>query len=209
MAREYDYALYSFDMNKVLVTGDGGMILSNNKTNIEKCRTLSYYGITDTGKSGFTKSATSQEWWRVGTIDPSMKLAMNNLAATLGISQLSRIQTNLSSREAIRQMYYKKLRQLVKDGHVILPPNNVHVANATYLFWLIVKNKQIRDDLAHFLLSKNIYSTVKYEPLGTKKETPSAWDFFERSICIPLNQNLHEQIVDYIVSQSLDFFYEK
>ena len=209
VAREYHYALYSFDMNKVLVTGDGGMILSNNKTNIEKCRTLSYYGIADTGKSGFAKSSTSKEWWRVGMIDPSMKLAMNNLAATLGVSQLAKIKTNLSGRENIRQMYYKKLRQLVADGHITLPPNNARVTNATYLFWLIVKDKQTRDNLTRFLLRKNIYSTVKYEPLGTKKATPLAWDFFECSICIPLNQNLHEQIVDYIVSQLLDFFYEK
>ena len=208
IAKEYDYALYSFDMNKTLVTGEGGMILSNDREIMERCRSLSYYGIIGKSKSGFSKSSANVEWWLVGDTSPSLKLAMNNISAGIGLVQLSKVNNILIVRDRIVKKYYKKLQQLIKDGHIMLPPKNDNVKNANYLFWLLVKDKKTRNDLANFMISKNIYTTVKYEPLASKKYTPNAWAFFDKSICIPLNQNMDEPIIDYIVSQLLEFFYE-
>lgn len=208
-ACDYNYAIYSFDMNKILVTGDGGMIVSNNKKVMDECRSLSYYGIVEKNKTSFSKSAVDSQWWEVGETKPSLKLAMNNLTAALGLSQLDNINTNLAARKVMKELYYKKLKQLQKDGHIVLPPAENNVTNASYLLWLIIKDKKTRNELAYFLRRKNIYTTVKYEPLGSKKDAPVAWDFFERSLCIPLNPNITSAIVDYIVSQLIDFFYEK
>lgn len=208
VARNYDYALYSFDMNKIMVTGDGGMILSNNQHVMDRVRALSYYGILDKHTSGFSKSSGGFEWWKVNASEPSLKLAMNNITAALGISQLIQIEQMLVPRNKIKELYYTKLQKLVDDKHIVLPPRDKNIENANYLFWLVVKNKQTRDDLAYSLLSKNIYSTVKYQPLASKRQTPIAWDFFDRSLCIPFNQNLSESTVDYIVSQIIEYFYE-
>ena len=208
VASNYDFALYSFDMNKIMVTGDGGMILSNNRPIMDKVRSLSYYGILDKHTSGFSKSSGGFEWWKVNASEPSLKLAMNNITAALGISQLIQIDQMLVPRNKVKQLYYAKLQKLVDDKHIVLPPRDKSIENANYLFWLVVKNKQTRDDLAYSLLSKNIYSTVKYQPLASKRQTPIAWDFFDRSLCIPFNQNLSESTVDYIVSQIIEYFYE-
>lgn len=208
VASNYDFALYSFDMNKIMVTGDGGMILSNNRPIMDKVRSLSYYGILDKHTSGFSKSSSGFEWWKVNASEPSLKLAMNNITAALGISQLIQIDQMLVPRNKVKELYYTKLQKLVDDKHIVLPPNDKNVTNANYLFWLILKNKQTRDDLAYSLLNKNIYSTVKYQPLASKRQTPVAWDFFECSLCIPFNQNLSESAIDYIVSQILEYFYE-
>jgi len=208
-AKQYDYALYSFDMNKILVTGEGGMILGNDKKIIEYCRSLSYYGILEKNNSSFAKSGSSKKWWEIGAIDPSLKLSMNNITATIGLSQLDGIKQNLEQRKKVLDWYHKKLRQLVADGHVVIPPVPTGVENSTYLFWIILKNEKLRNELANFLLSRNIYTTVKYQPLGTKQQAPKAWDFFDRSLCLPINPNIHEQLVDYIVSQLISYFYEQ
>lgn len=208
IALDYDFAIYSFDMNKIIVTGDGGMILSNKEKELDRCRSLSYYGIKDKNISGFSKSVTNNKWWEIESYEPSLKFAMNNISATLGLSQLKNIKLILGKRNTIKKMYYTKLKHLVKDGYIELPPIDSKVDNSNYLFWLKVKSEYIRDELAYFLLRKSIYSTVKYQPLGDKKTTPIAVDFFERSLCIPLNQNMDETIVDYIVSQLIDYFYE-
>ncbi len=206
-ARDYDFALYSFDMNKILVAGEGGMILSNNKIISEKCRSLSYYGILETNKNSFSKSKNGGEWWLVGKTDPSIKLAMNNISASLGFTQLVQIDGNLERRKIAKDLYIEKLQKLINDGHISLPGQSSKVDNNCYLFWIVVKNKEVRDSLAHFLLKKKIYTTVKYEPLGSRKNTPIAWNFFETSLCIPLNQRINHVYVDYIVSQILGFFY--
>jgi dTDP-4-amino-4,6-dideoxygalactose transaminase len=208
-ALQYDYALYSFDMNKILVTGDGGMILSHHKSIIEKCRAYSYYGLLDQHKSGFAKSSDSGEWWCTGKVDPSLKLAMNGISASLGFSQLVQIDANLHRRQLVKELYLEKLKKLIVDGYIEVPKQDKNIANANYLFWIVVKNKGERNALAHFLREKKIYSTVKYEPLGTRKATPIAWDFFERSLCIPFNQGLSHVYNDYIVSQLVGFFYER
>lgn len=207
-ARDYHFALYSFDMNKILVAGEGGMILTNNKVIAEKCRSLSYYGILETKKSSFSKSKEGGEWWRVGRIDPSIKLAMNNISASLAFTQLVQIEGNLERRKIAKDLYIEKLKKLIDDGYVSIPEQDPKTENDVYLFWIILKNKATRDELANYLLKKKVYSTVKYEPIGTKKATPKAWKFFETSLCIPLNQRINHVYVDYIVSQMLGFFYE-
>jgi dTDP-4-amino-4,6-dideoxygalactose transaminase len=202
----YDYSVYSFDMNKVLVTGEGGMIMSNKSLSDQ--RAISYYGIKDGAATGFSKSKSSTKWWEIDETIPSLKLAMNNISAVIGLSQLENIQENLNARNLVLKMYKTKLKFLEKSGFLSYPKYSL-AKNTSYLFWIRLENEKIRNELANYLLKKNIYTTVKYQPVANKKVVPVSWDFFETSLCLPINQNITEQLVDYIVSQILKFYYEE
>ena len=148
------------------------------------------------------------KWWEIGDTEPSLKLAMNNVAAVIGQSQLEKIDSNLKNRELVLKMYHKKL-SFLKNKKFIDYVDSKGYKNSTYLFWIRLKNNETRNRLADFLISKNVYTTVKYQPLANRKQTPNAWDFFDTSLCLPINQNLNEQTIDYIVSQILEFYYEQ
>src|SRR5690606_5126131 len=72
----YDYALYSFDMNKILVTGDGGMILSQRSEIIDTIKTAASWGIDNKAKTGYERSLTADQWWETKINNPGINLQM-------------------------------------------------------------------------------------------------------------------------------------
>lgn len=201
-ALQYDIALYSFDLNKILVTGDGGMVLSNNEDLIKEIKSRSYYGIQDSSKSGFDKSQnTANAWWEVDISTPSIKLSMNNLTAALGLSQIQKVPRFLHRRSEIRQLYLKGLQPLVNIGKISLPTLDLDVFGDLYLFWIKLQDENTRNSLARYLLSKEIYTTVKYQPIDPQAITPNAFDYYARSLCLPFNQNLSNSDVQYVINQ--------
>jgi dTDP-4-amino-4,6-dideoxygalactose transaminase len=205
-ALNYDYALYSFDMNKILVTGDGGMVLSNNEYVINKIKSFSYYGITDSTRTGFDKSKTSGRWWEIESMVPGLKLDMNNIAASLGLAQLNKIEKILEMRVRVSDDYRRLLRPLVAKRLIDLPPEYEAVENNAYFFWLVLTDEQARDNLASFLLKHNIYVTVKYQPLDKEAKTPRTFQFYSRALNIPLHQNITKAQQKYIIKNIYRFF---
>jgi dTDP-4-amino-4,6-dideoxygalactose transaminase len=193
-------------MNKILVTGEGGMVLSNNEYIINKTKSLSYYGILDSKKTAFEKSKTDEKWWEIETTIPSLKLVMNNIAASLGLTQLNKIETILEKRTGVLQKYRKLLNSLALEGLLEFPQSPKDVENNVYLFWLVLKDEITRNNLAKFLLKNNIYTTVKYQPLDKNVKTPNAFSFYNRAIDLPLNQNITQKEQDYIIKTIYRFF---
>lgn len=205
-ALDFDYAVYSFDMNKLLVTGEGGIVLSNNGEILKKVKSLSYYGIVDSLTTGFDKSLHRDIWWEVKTAKSSLKLNMNNLSASLGLTQLNKIDTIMQKRKAIARKYYNDLRPLESEGLLLLPPEYKNVENNVYLFWLRLKGEETRNKLAQYLLRQNVYTTVKYQPLDEKALTPNAFRFYKSVLNIPFNQNLTLSQQKYIIKHIKEFF---
>jgi dTDP-4-amino-4,6-dideoxygalactose transaminase len=205
-ALSYDYVLYSFDMNKILVTGDGGMVLSDNEYIINRVKSLSYYGIADSIGTGFDKSKAGGRWWEIESTIPSIKLKMNNIAASLGLTQLNKIGKILEKRVRILDDYCKALRPLALKGLIELPPEYEDVENNTYFFWLVLADETTRNNLADFLLKNNIYTTVKYQPLNKEVKTPGAFEFYTRVLNIPLHQNITQEQQKYIIKNIYRFF---
>lgn len=206
-AKEYDYAIYSFDMNKILVTGDGGVILSNNEDTMKKCQSLAYYGLVGS-KNSFSKAKENKKWWELSVDVPSLKLAMNNITAAIGLAQLDMLEENLKRRTENKNYYLQHLKSLVKQKKITLPPEDNKTRNNTYLFWIIVENEQTRDSLATYLLENKIYTTVKYQPLVENAQTPNSYEFYKKSLCLPLNQVLKIEELNHIVG-SIYSFYER
>jgi dTDP-4-amino-4,6-dideoxygalactose transaminase len=193
-------------MNKLLVTGEGGMVLSDNEEVLKKVKSLSYYGIADSSTTGFDKSGSGGIWWEIKTSVPSLKLNMNNIAASLGLTQLKKMDGIMQKRGKVADNYYSALRPLESRGLLQLPPEYPEVENNVYLFWLFVKDEATRNQLAKFLLASNIYSTVKYQPLDKRAETPMAFRFYRRALNIPFNQNLTQTQQKYIIKKIKEFF---
>ena len=88
-------AVFSFNGNKILTTSGGGMLLSNDKHLIERARYLS------------TQARQPAEYYEHTEIGFNYRLS--NVLAALGRAQLTRLDSMVARRRAIREMYVEEL----------------------------------------------------------------------------------------------------
>ena len=94
-----DYGMWSFDAMKSISCGDGGMLYSKEVSDIQKLKTQGYLGLDFI--SGMERSKDSHDrWWNFEVQTPGRRSIMNDLSASLGIVQLSRMAEKLQKRSS-------------------------------------------------------------------------------------------------------------
>jgi perosamine synthetase len=91
-----DIGVFAFYPNKQVTTGEGGVVLSDRRDLIDRVRALRNQGRTEDG------------WHEHGALGWNYRLS--ELAAALGVVQLSRLEEILARREAVARAYGERLR---------------------------------------------------------------------------------------------------
>tara|TARA_X000000950_G_C13805686_1_gene615474 strand:+ start:90 stop:1223 length:1134 start_codon:yes stop_codon:yes gene_type:complete len=139
-----DLSTFSFYANKHITTGEGGMILTNNKILYLKCKSLR------------NLSFSNSYFDRYNHDDVGWNYRMTNLQAALGCGQLKNIKKIIKRKREIGNIYYKNLR---KNQNIILQENkNNYSKNIYWVFGILLKKtaKIDRNELMKKLLSNNI-----------------------------------------------------
>ncbi len=156
-----DVGIYSFDAVKNLTAGEGGGITARLPERIERAKVMRYCGI---GKSGFesatTNVGTKPRWWEYNIQEPFIKMLPTNMAASIGIAQLDRIDKLQARRKEIWESYQ---RELAGAPGLITPQEAKPGDRHSYFTYCIRVPK--RDELAYYLLDEQIYTTLRYHPL--------------------------------------------
>lgn len=146
-----DISTFSFYANKHITTGEGGMLLTNNKKLFNKIKSLRNLSF-----------GTSN---RFDHDDISWNYRFTNMQAALGLSQLNRINEIIKHKRFIGNFYYNKLKNNKK---IILQKNSVSFAkNIYWVFGVLLKNKQKknRDYIQKKLLKKGIETRPFFWPM--------------------------------------------
>ena len=119
----------------------------------------------------------------------------SEVEASLGISQLKKINLFLKERRKIKNFYDKKLKQFP----FILPKENKNMKSSWHIYPVLIdknKTKKKKDDLLKYLRKKKIYVNTHYIPipsqpfyknLGFKeKNFKNSLDFYDREISLPI-----------------------
>lgn len=194
-----DIGIYSFDAVKNLTTGEGGGITAKNKDIIARAKMLRYCGI---GSSGFEAAASNAEnkWWEYTIQEPFIKMLPTNIAASIGIAQLDKLNAFQEYRQKIWRLYTKELSGM--DWLICPPDAGDHETHSYFTYVVRVKN---RDKLARYLFDKSIYTTLRYHPLHlnnvyqSSDSLPNCEQLNGEALSIPLHPNLSEQDVSYII----------
>lgn len=101
--------VYSFNANKIITTGGGGMIVSNNQEYLDKAR---YLTIT-------AKENNPEEVFYFVHNEVGYNYRMLNLQAALGVSQIDQLESFIK----VKKDNYEKYKELLKDtrGISVLP----------------------------------------------------------------------------------------
>jgi aminotransferase len=207
-----DVGVFSFDSMKNLSVGEGGGITAASPTFIEKAKRFRYCGIA---KSGIDASKEKERWWETEVLFNSLRHMPNDVSASIALAQLKKLDKFQETRKHIWEFYKRELEQdlKVKDGWAVkgyigLPrdpePNMKH----SYFTYFIRINLVSRDGLANYLLSKGIYTTLRYFPLHMMKlfkshpvQLPNTELLNKTGLNIPMHARLTDEDLKYITDQ--------
>ena len=146
-----EIACFSFHPRKVLTTGDGGMITTNNSAYDEKFRLLRQHGmnISDVVRHA-SKKIIAESYVTTG-----FNYRMTDIQAAVGIEQLKNINTMLKARRDLVSAYKRYLGGVSWIG---LPkePDYARTNWQSYAIRILKDAPVSRDALMNYLLSKGI-----------------------------------------------------
>lgn len=119
------FGCFSFYGNKILTTGEGGMVVTNDGTHAEKARILRDHGMQP-----------DRRYWHpyVG-----FNYRMTNLQAALGCAQLERIEEILACKRRIRDWYAKRLGDITS---LAFPPENGWSRSVFWMYSVLVDEEK-------------------------------------------------------------------
>jgi len=151
-----DVGCFSFFSNKNISTGEGGMLVTNNENIAERIRLLRSHGMTTMSYQRAQGHATAYD-----VVDLGYNYRMDDLRASIGVSQLHRLKDDLIKRARVREFYLKALSNV---DEIIVPfaDNREFVSN--YIMPIVLKGStaENRDRVREVLHSKGIQTSVHY-----------------------------------------------
>jgi dTDP-4-amino-4,6-dideoxygalactose transaminase len=157
-----DAAAYSFYATKNLTSAEGGVLLTNSDTLAERARSLSLHGMNRDAWKRYTNAAN----WRYDVREPGFKYNMPDVLASLGLSQLRRLDAMQLRRHELAARYRDRL-----DGMTGLSlqtaPENTEDQHSYCMFAVRVDARKTgvdRDMLIERLNERKIGTSVHYIP---------------------------------------------
>ena len=202
-----DIAIFSFCGNKVLTTGEGGAIVTNSKEKFEKIKLIRSHGRIDEGN--YFSNPNIANYYDIG-----YNWRMSSITASLGISQLDKLEKIISMRQ--KNAEYISTR-ISKWNQIRTPKSTNENENIFQMYTIRLLNKEIRNNLQKFLLEKKIFSKIYFTPIhlskfymnkvGTKKgDLPVTEKVSDQVLTLPLYPNMEKEEMDYIVDSVNRFF---
>lgn len=189
--------VFSFDPVKNIATPDLGVIVTGDYALAKRIKDARYAGIASSGASA---SGEHHEWWIPRQLSVEQKLLPNDLAASLALSQFRRISKSQATRKKIWETYDEGFRDQMK---VRTPPAAREGDRHGYFTYFVRVPRHLRDELARFLLSRGIYTTVRYAPLHSQSlfrdyvtqgsELSGAEEFGATALNLPLYPGLRKK----------------
>ncbi len=201
-----DIGIFSYDAVKNLTVGEGGGITARDPKLIERAKIMRYCGI---GKSGFDAAIDNKtRWWEYDIQEPFIKMLPTNMAAGIGIAQLDKIDSLQSRRRQIWDAYQRELSGV--SG--LINPQRGICENKHSFFTYCIRVPR-RDELAHYLLNKQIYTTLRYHPLHLNPlyrqmdvRLPNSEKLNNDALNIPLHPRMTDGDVERVIEEIKKFY---
>jgi len=153
-----DIGAFSFHETKNYICGEGGAIVLNNENLIERAEIIRDKG---TNRSKFFRGEVDKYTW----VDIGSSFLPSDILAAFLYAQLENMEQINKQRHKIFDYYYKALIPLVNDGKLRLPYASSECDSNCHLFYIILENEKIRNQLMDYLKTKSILSVFHYLPL--------------------------------------------
>lgn len=207
-ACEYsDITVFSFHPVKIVTTAEGGAALTNSKTIADKMTLYRSHGIT---RDEAMMESPSHGGWYYEQIDLGFNYRMTELQASLGVSQMNRLNDFVSKRHQLSNRYNEKLAGLP----ITLPYQltNTHSGLHLYVIRLNLNelkktHKEVFEALRENGIGVNLhYIPVHmhpyYQKMGFKVgDYPNAESYYKEAISIPIFHSMTVNQQDVVIEK--------
>jgi len=176
---------FSFNGNKIITTGGGGMIVTDDERLAERARHLT------------TQARLPDRGYLHDEVGYNYRLT--NLAAALGVVQLGRLDDLVARRREVARRY----DQAFSTTSLTLPPRVAGTASTFWLYSVLVpraedRGTQLRDSLLDHLQRRRITARALWRPLHEQPVLRGAVhvggavgaDLFRRGVSLPCSASL-------------------
>jgi perosamine synthetase len=190
-------AMMSFCFNKVLTTGEGGMIVTDSDDLAQQLRIIRSHG-----------RSSDNDY-----VLPGFNMRMSSMTAALGLSQFKKLDFIISERRRISSLYNHYILKTDKIRKLIEIEGQKSVFQ---MYNLLFSDEKTRDACSKFLKINGIPSRVTYPPAhlfssfrekyGSKEgDLPITESISKRILTIPLYLDLKDEEVKYISEKINNF----
>ncbi|MCL1789760.1 MAG: DegT/DnrJ/EryC1/StrS aminotransferase family protein [Peptococcaceae bacterium] len=204
-----DATVFSFYATKNLVTGEGGMVTTNDDDLAERLRLWSSHGLSH----GAWNRYTDQGSWFYEVLVPGYKYNMTDIQAALGLSQLKKLNKMQARREEIARYYNEAFAGCPA---IELPIDSPDVRHAWHLYIVKLNLAEISVDRNAFidrLKEKGVGSSVHFIPVHyhpyhrdyfAGASYPVTEEIFERIVSLPLYPKMSDEDVAKVIQAVME-----
>lgn len=201
-----DLAVFSFHPVKIITTGEGGIVLTNQQALYEKLKRLRTHGIT---RDRALMTAASHGSWYYQQLELGFNYRITDIQAALGLSQLQRLDQFIQRRQFLAERYH----YLLGGFPITLPWQHPDTMSSWHLYVIRLhldkidkSHRQVFEALRQAQIGVNlhyipVHTQPYYQNLGFKSgDFPNAEDYYREAISLPLYAGLTEQQQDRVVT---------
>lgn len=201
-----DMTVFSFHPVKIITTGEGGMVLTNNEELYKKLCLYRSHGIT---RDADLMTHASDGQWYYQQVDLGFNYRMTDIQAALGASQMDRLDEFVARRRELAARYDELLKDLPLKTPFVMeganPSWHIYVVRVDF-----ARVKRTKAEIFRAMRERGITLNLHYIPVHTQpyyealghrpEECPLALDYYREAMTLPLYYALTDEEQDKIVA---------
>ena len=205
-----DFGCFSFHETKNYSMGEGGALLFQKDEYLERAEILREKG---TDRSKFFRGQVDKYTW----VDYGSSYLPSDLNAAYLYAQLEACRDIDARRMAVWELYHRELRPLKEAGLLEQPTVPEYASHNAHMYYIKVKDMDMRSRLIGFLRQREICSVFHYIPLhsaaaGRKFGRFHGEDVYttresQRLLRLPMYYSLTLEQAEYVVDCIREFFH--
>lgn len=200
-----DITCFSFDPVKIITSIDGGCVVVNSEEELAKLQRMRLLGVDkDT-----TERYRNRRAWDYDVISEGYRYHLTNIMASIGISQVKRIEEFIASRRRICQAYSAAFSRIPS----LTVPATDFMTVSPFIYSLRITNGR-RSELIDHLRNLDIETGIHFVPVhrhthfancrtGDLSVTEKVVD---EVLTLPLHSNMKPEFVERVIKGVVGFF---
>jgi len=202
------FGAFSFHETKNIISGEGGMLVVNDRQFIPRAEIIWEKG---TDRAAFSRGEVNKYGWK----DIGSSFLPSEMTAAMLYAQLEQFDEIQAKRKKAWHQYFTLLKPLEEKGMIRLPSVNAEATVNGNMFFIITKNPEERSSLLSYLKKNGIYAVFHYLPLHSSdffrdkhdgRNLPNTDRFSDCIIRLPFYNEMKDEELDFVVNSVKKFY---
>ena len=191
-----DISCFSFFSNKNLVTGEGGMITTDDEAVVKRLRLMRAHGMTATSWDRQRGHASGYD-----VVERGYNYRPSELEAALGLVQLGKLDDMTAGRRRLVAAYRAAL---AGQPELVIPFAGEDEGSACHILPIVAPSQEAREEIRQRAAADDVQTSVHYQPVhrftvyAPQDELPLTEEYARREVTVPLYPAMTDDDVERV-----------